>query len=345
MEKKLDLNYFYGPESDQFNFIRMPKALFFDPVYREIVGFEEAVVYSLLLDRMNLSLKNGWYDEFGRAYVYCSIDTVMEFARCKKNKAGEILKNLDAIGLIDKVLIPGRGLKIYVKNFIPKNGLNFEKQTLEHDRESISELIEGSKADVDNYGVPHISNDAGDFLNDADDFEDDPSDFSNDLSPKRSKGVVYFSNTNNNKINNTKLSNTKSNQTISIIDDMKKNRLEENEMGYAELIRENIALDTMLERYPQDQDFIQGLYDLILETVLCKSDKIVIASNEYTTNFVRGKLLKLNNMHIEYIMDSWRKNSERPRNVKKYLLAALFNAPSTMDASIQADFNHDRAYG
>ena len=50
---------------------------------------------------------------------------------------------------IDKVLIPGRGLKIYVKNFIPKNGQKFEKQTLEQTAEPISELIEGNKADVE----------------------------------------------------------------------------------------------------------------------------------------------------------------------------------------------------
>ncbi|WP_026528293.1 DUF6017 domain-containing protein [Butyrivibrio sp. VCD2006] len=343
MANRLDLNYFYGPESDQFNFIRMPKALFFDPVYRDIVGFEEAVVYSLLLDRMNLSLKNGWYDELGRAYVHCSIDTIMEFARCKKNKAGEILKNLDAIGLIDKVLIPGRGLKIYVKNFIPKNGQEFEKQTLEKEQEPISELIEGCKEAIDGPQMPNDSDEPVYFSNDPVDFSNRPVDFSNDPAPKNNQGVVYFSNTNNNKINNTNNINTKSNQTLSVVGS--ENGCDEDEMGYAEIIRENIDLDMLLERYPYDKDFIQGLYDLILETVLCKSETIVVASNEYSTNFVKAKFLKLNYMHIEYIMDSWSKNTEKPRNVKKYLLAALFNAPSTMDACIQAEVNHDMAYG
>ena len=123
--------------------------------------------------------------------------------------------------------------------------------------------------------------------------------------------------------------------------------LDADEMGYAEIIRENIDLDALFERYPYDRDFVQGLYDLILETVLCKSETIVVASNEYSTNFVRGKLLKLNHMHIEYIMDSWKQITEKPRNIKKYMLAALFNAPSTMDASDQAEFcSHNNAqYG
>ena len=108
MGNKLDLNYFYGAEADQFNFIKIPKPLLFDPMYKN-VNLEEALTYSMLLDRMNLSIKNNWFDELGRAYVYCSIETIMEFANCGRNKAGEILKNLDAIGLIEKVLIPGRG--------------------------------------------------------------------------------------------------------------------------------------------------------------------------------------------------------------------------------------------
>lgn len=113
------------------------------------------------------------------------------------------------------------------------------------------------------------------------------------------------------------------------------------ELGYAELIRENIELDTLLVDFPHDKEFIMGIYDLILETVLCKSETIVVASNRYSTNFVRGKLLKLDKFHIEYVIDCWHKNTEMPRNVKKYLLAALFNAPSTADAYITAEVNHD----
>lgn len=115
------------------------------------------------------------------------------------------------------------------------------------------------------------------------------------------------------------------------------------EMGYAELIRENIDLDSLLADFPHDKEFIMGIYDLILETVLCKSDTIVVASNKYSTNFVRAKLLKLNMFHIQYVMDCWKKNTELPRNVKKYLLATLFNAPSTCDAYITAEVNRDMA--
>ena len=120
---------------------------------------------------------------------------------------------------------------------------------------------------------------------------------------------------------------------------------DDDERAYADIIRENISLDILMDRYPCDRDFLQGVYDLILETVLSTSDYILVASSQYSANFVKGKLLKLNSMHIEYVMDCWNKNKEKPRNVKKYLLAALFNAPSTMDAFYQAEVNHDQAYG
>ncbi len=342
MGKKLDLNYFYGQESDQFNFIRIPKPLLYDPMYKEIT-LEEAVTYSMLLDRMSLSIKNNWFDELGRAYVYCSIETIMEFSNRGRNKAGDILKHLDEIGLIEKVLIPGRGLKIYVKNFIPKDAPKFENQTLGKAEEVLSGMEE-SNEDYDDYEEAAPNSNGGVYiLNDLAQEVNSTVCEVTDTHPQNKSGVVYFSNTNKNNINNNIFNNTKSNQTISIIDDRTKKGLEGDEMGYAAVIRENIELDSLKERFPSDADFIQGLYDLILETVLTKSDTIVVASNEYSANFVRGKLLKLNYYHIKYVLNSWKSKVDKPRNIRKYLLAALFNAPSTLGANKQVEINHDRA--
>jgi len=343
--KKLDLNYFYGAEADQFNFIKIPKPLLFDPMYKD-VKLAEAVVYSMLLDRMSLSIKNGWFDEMGRAYVYCSIERIMEFADCGRNKAGDILKNLDAIGLIEKVLIPGRGLKIYVKNFIPKDMPKFENQTLEEKDRVIQGMVGDNKALADKTGevVPN-PNDGVCFSNGGDCFLNGGVCESNDTQPESKSEVVYFLNTNKNNINNNSLSNNKSNQTISVTGSAKMMGYDDDERVYADIIRENISFDILMERYPCDRDFLQGVYDLILETVLSTSDYILVASSQYSANFVKGKLLKLNSMHIEYVMDCWNKNKEKPRNVKKYLLAALFNAPSTIGAFYQAEVNHDMAYG
>ena len=69
-------------------------------------------------------------------------------------------------------------------------------------------------------------------------------------------------------------------------------------MRYADIIRANTEIDLLIERSPLDKELLEGIYDLILETVLCKSENIVIASDRYPAGFVKSKFLKLNAGHI-----------------------------------------------
>lgn len=111
--------------------------------------------------------------------------------------------------------------------------------------------------------------------------------------------------------------------------------------SYAELIKDNLELDILRERHPYDRELIDGIFDLILEIVLCRSDNIIIASNKYPAALVKGKFLKLNSSHIEYALDCMKANTTKVHNIKKYLLATLFNAPSTISGYYQAEVNHD----
>ena len=80
---------------------------------------------------------------------------------------------------------------------------------------------------------------------------------------------------------------------------------------------------------------------LIVETVMCKSDKVLIASNWYSGALVRGKFMKLDYSHVEYVLHCLEGNTSKIKNIKKYLLAALFNAPSTINGYYRAEVNHD----
>ena len=111
--------------------------------------------------------------------------------------------------------------------------------------------------------------------------------------------------------------------------------------AYSEIIKENIEFDSLLQRYPYEHEMIQGIFDLILETVLTQGDKVLISSNTYPTQLVKSKFLKLNYSHIEYVMGCISKNTTKVQNIKKYLLASLFNAPSTIDGYFKAEVNHD----
>ena len=95
----------------------------------------------------------------------------------------------------------------------------------------------------------------------------------------------------------------------------------------------------------QDTEIIEGIYDLVLETVLCQNPTIWISKNEYPTNLVKSKFLKLNSMHLEYVMACMKDNTTKVRNIKNYLLSALFNAPTTMSSYYQSEVSHDLACG
>jgi hypothetical protein len=114
--------------------------------------------------------------------------------------------------------------------------------------------------------------------------------------------------------------------------------------GYSELIKENIEYDALLERYPFEKDIINGIYDLILEVVLSRRSEIEIARDSYPTELVKSRFLKLDYGHVEYVMDRMKDNTAKVRNIKKYLLATLFNAVSTMGSYYQAEVNHDMYY-
>ena len=110
---------------------------------------------------------------------------------------------------------------------------------------------------------------------------------------------------------------------------------------YRKLIRENIDYDSLVIVYSYDRELIDGIVDLILETVLCRQEYILIASNQYPASVVKSKFLKLNYSHIEYVLSCLRRNTSKVNNIKKYLLAALLNAPSTIDGYYQAEVQHD----
>ncbi len=111
--------------------------------------------------------------------------------------------------------------------------------------------------------------------------------------------------------------------------------------AYQEIIRDNIGYEDLLTAHPADRELIEGIAELILETVIGTGEEILIASSRYPAEIVKSKFLKLNYSHIEYVLYCLKQNTTKVKNIRKYLLAALFNAPSTMDSYFQAEVNHD----
>lgn len=306
MNDKVTFDYFYGSGADAFSFYRIPKLLFTYDYFKQL-STDAKVLYGLMLDRMGLSVKNKWFDNDNRAYIYFSVEDAMELLNCGKNKAIKSMQELDSetgIGLIEKRRQGmGKANIIYVKSFTVDDMEKFNNKT--------SNNIENTEVYISNRSLEQTSR---------------------GLQIKLQE--VCFEDPNKYKYINTNNSDTESNQIVS-------DQIDDEMRAYSEIVKSNLEINILLERYPFDKELIQGIYDLVLETILSKRKTLVIASNEYSIELVRAKFLKLNCMHVEYVMDCLKSNTTKVMNIKKYLLAALFNATSTMPGYYQSEVNHD----
>lgn len=104
MDEKLKFDYYYGIEAEQFSFYRVTRLLIKDKRFKELSS-DAKLLYGLMLDRMALSMKNGWFDSENRAYIHYTLENIMEDLNCAKEKCSKILAELDSkkgIGLIEK---------------------------------------------------------------------------------------------------------------------------------------------------------------------------------------------------------------------------------------------------
>ena len=111
--------------------------------------------------------------------------------------------------------------------------------------------------------------------------------------------------------------------------------------SYRELILENIEYDYLCWDDQLDRDMLNELVELMVDTICSHRETIRIAGDDYPAEVVKSRFMKLNSSHIEYVLDRMRENTTYVRNIKKYLLAALYNAPATIDSYYASLVNHD----
>ena len=118
MKEIVTTNYFWGQDVEMSQFYRVPKALYTGEYFRGI-SFESKAIYGMMIDRVSLSIKNGWLDEDGKTYIHYSVADIMFDTGCGKNKVLKCLKELEEdVCLIErKKQGQGRPDMIYVKNF------------------------------------------------------------------------------------------------------------------------------------------------------------------------------------------------------------------------------------
>ena len=114
---------------------------------------------------------------------------------------------------------------------------------------------------------------------------------------------------------------------------------------YREIIKDNIDYDILMQDMKFDGDRLNEIVDLMLETVCTRRKTIRVAGDDYPAELVKAKFMKLDGEHIRFVLDCMRENTTKIRNIKQYLKAALFNAPSTIGNYYTSLVAHDMASG
>ena len=344
MGEPLKFDYYYGIEAEQFSFYRVPRLLIKDGRFKGLSS-DAKLLYGLMLDRMAMSMKNGWLDDENRAYIIYTVENIMEDLGCSKPTCVKIMKELDAdkgIGLIEKI---HRGLGkpdiIYVKNFASVSEKQAEKEPANT----------GVSTEVKNLYFKEKK----DFTSGSKETELQEvkeTDFQKERNfTSGSKGselqevnsfAPNYNNTNYNDQNHTDMSyinliNQSAGQdridTIDVTDDTS---------VYMAIIRENLEYDHHM-KYDQrnDREMFEEIYELICEVVCVKRDMIRINGEDYPYELVKSRFLKLNGGHVEYVMGCMRDTTTKITNIRSYLITALYNAPSTMSHYYQQEVQHD----
>lgn len=300
--------YHYGYEAESYTFYRVPKVLFSEPEFKTL-STDARLLYGLLLDRMQLSVRNDWMDEEGRVYIFFTVGSIMEALACGNKKAGQLLAELDdrkGIGLISRVRQGmGRPDRIYVHKCITED---MSKRHVLKCQKDISGDVESTCHDMSK-GHSNKTDINKTEKNETDLIESHPPDY-----PDTGSAI--------------------SRDQLPGSDEMDR-------AGYLEFFEEALSMDALRSDFPMKADQLEEIKDLLAEVCSTNRSTVRIAGDERGAAEVRKRLMSLNDGHIRYVLESLDETTTRVRNIRQYLLTALYNAPLTINSYYDALVRHD----
>lgn len=298
-------DYYYGCEAEQYTFYRFPKALFTNDRYKGLTDSAK-ILYGLMLDRMGLSAKHGWYDELGRVYIYYTLDELQTDLMCGHNKAVRLLAELDTgkdgFGLIERVKQgQGRPAKIYVKKFTttdvpdaPRSApiSDFPDSEIQTSQNQTSRLPLLGSQDFPKQEASYLDNIYPEFS------YPDPS-----IYPAQAPPDGY------------------------------------DRFGCRKQLYEKLDYEILITEYGETS--VKSIIELLTDTLCTAKSSVRIGGEEIPIAAVRERLGQLDRFHITYVLDCMQKTNTPIRNIRAYLLAALYQAPTTIDSYYRAAVRAD----
>ena len=303
----MSFDYFYGPDdAEQYSFYRIPKRLITGDEFQE-TSTEAKLLYGLMLDRLQLSIRNQWLDSLNRVYIIYTVEDIMADLHCGNQKACKLLSELEnKTGLIKRKRQGlGKPSLIYVLKFstsCPQNDLESHFKTCEN----------------------HTSGDVKTTSLDMWKSHGNNTDFNK---PEYNKTNPIYPGPASAKI------------TVSV-DGMGRDEMDVRR-SYERYFREHLYIDDLKQSYPYDHGRIDEILELLVDTVCSTAKTIRCAGEDRPAEVVKSRFMKLDYGHIQYVLDCIHDNTTDIRNIKAYMLTTLYNAPITIDHYYQAKVNHD----
>lgn len=371
MNEQIEFEYYYGEEAEQFNFLMMPRFLIKEKRFSQLSDTSK-ILYSLMLERMSLSRKNNWFDDQDRPYIYYSVDCAKQETGRSKPTVIKAMKEIEEIGLIErKKQGQGKPTIVYVKKFVSKKkpvnpdtepevkNLDFKKSTPLTSRSQDAELQEVKDADFKR-STGFTSRGKGSGLQEV-----------NELAPNYTENsYTEDSNTEHSQIEKsyTEVRHSCPVLSASAVDNSydeddddewmehidyskpfrvtaqepQDRRTERDE--YIDLLKYQVQYDRlcMEDEYHDQKNIIDGIINIIADiaTTVPPDGYERINGREYPHEVVSSRLTKMDYETITHVLSRFKENKTEIRNMRSYLLTALYNARDEKDIQFQNFFNH-----
>ena len=335
----MQFDYFYGNEAEQFTFYRIPKILITSPHFKKISDSAK-LLYGLMLDRMSLSIRNGWLDDDNRAYIFFTTNDVMEQMCCGTEKATKMLTELDSekgIGLIERVKQgQGKPAIIYLKKFYELEDTARSTKLSEIESQDFQE----SKVKTFENRKTRLSKiESQDFWKSK-----------NKTFENRKSGLseIEKQDFRKSKCNNTDINNTDINYIYPINQDNYniQNSDTQNEEEWIDRytktvdeIKKQIDYDYLINH--AERDIVDEVVNIMAEVMTVYRPKYKIEGDFIEYNAVVNRFRQITAQKLEICLLAYSRKIQRIKNPKAYWISTLYNIPLTSEIVLQNMINSD----
>ena len=335
----MQFDYFYGNEAEQFTFYRIPKILITSPHFKKISDSAK-LLYGLMLDRMSLSIRNGWLDDDNRAYIFFTTNDVMEQMCCGTEKATKMLTELDSekgIGLIERVKQgQGKPAIIYLKKFYELEDTarstklsEIESQDFQESKVKTFENRKTRLSEIESQDFRESKNKT---------FENRKSGLSEIEKQDFRKSKCNYNNINNTDINYIYPIN-QDNYNIQNSDTQTEEEWIDRYTKTVDEIKKQIDYDYLINH--AECDIVDEVVNIMAEVMTVYRPKYKIEGDFIEYNAVVNKFRQITAQKLEICLLAYSRKIQRIKNPKAYWISTLYNIPLTSGIVLQNMINSD----